>query len=112
MKTLIFKSQDNKIRAEIKVDLFATLEQLQQPGFDSRFTGMEIKDDWATIAYGVDITEIEHNWQSLIYLAQTTGLGLYVIDLNGKGVQEVEIVCPSQDHCYSGGGGALGDEFI
>lgn len=111
MKTLIFKSADNSIHAEAKVDIFATISQLQQPGFDTRFTGMEIKDDFASIAYGVDITEIEHNWQSMIHLAQSTGLGLYIIDLNGKESTEVEIVCPSNESCYSGGN-ALGSELV
>ena len=92
MKTIILKSGDDSIRVEAKVDIFATLEQLQEPGFDTRFTGMEILDSDEAIVAGVNLTEIEHNWQSIINLAKTLGYALLVVDLNGKFDQEVEIV--------------------
>lgn len=95
MKTVALRSQDSSINVEVKVDIFATVDQLQQPGFDTRFTGMEIKDDFNSIASGVNVTEIEHNWQSLIFLAQSLGLGLYVSDLNGDTQSEIEIVEPA-----------------
>jgi hypothetical protein len=94
MKTIIIRSADNTTRVEVKADIFATTAQLQTPGFDTRFTGMEIVDTEAAIVAGINVTEIEQNWQGMIYLATSLSLGLYVIDLNDAQTGEIEIVAP------------------
>jgi hypothetical protein len=92
MKTIILKSADNSIKSEVKVDIFATTAELQVPGFDTRFTGMEIVDDEAAIVAGINVRNIEYNWQSLVALAQENDLSLFVIDLNGSESGPVEVV--------------------
>ena len=95
MKTVVIKSPDDSVRVEAKVDIFATNEELQKPGFDTRFTAMQIKDDFDSIQSGIDINEIEHNWQSLITLAKTNGMALYLSDLNDSNPSTIEIVSPA-----------------
>jgi len=81
MKTLILESADKVIRAEVKVDIFGTNAELAAPGFDTRFTNMEIVDgDAATIA-GVNLQEVENSFQSILALAVSTNLNLTVIDI-------------------------------
>lgn len=92
MKTLILKSADNSIRAELKVDIFATTDEMQEPGFDTRFTGMEVIKNEDTTASGVDLRELEHNWRSVVALAEQYSLALYVIDLNDDSQGAVEIL--------------------
>ncbi len=79
----------------IKADAFATNAQLQEAGFDTRFTNMQI-EGYSTAASQElgNIQEIENRFQSLVALAQPAGIGLYVQDLNDSDVGEIELVAP------------------
>jgi len=81
MKTLILESADKAIRAEIKVDIFGTNAELATPGFDTKFTNMEIVDGDVAIIAGVNLQETENRFQSIISLAKSLNLNLTVIDL-------------------------------
>lgn len=93
MKTLIYQSGAGvtpAIRAEVKVDIFATNSELATDGFDTKFTNMEIvRDDNAIIA-GLGFQEMDFNWQTMKKLAQDLNLSLNVIDINED--SSVEIV--------------------
>lgn len=95
MKTIILKSQNEQIKAEVKVDIFATNDEMDQPGFDTRFTGMEVVAGSDSIIKGVDVTLIEYSWQSIVSLAKQLGLGLYVVDINDTtSNQSLEVIAP------------------
>jgi hypothetical protein len=53
---------------------------------------MEIVDDEAAIVAGINVRNIEYNWQSLVALAQENDLSLFVIDINGSESGPVEVV--------------------
>lgn len=99
MKTISLRNAGSTINASIKVDIFATNAQLMTPGFDTRFTNMEIgtgyKDSDTAIALLGQIQEIEENWQSVIALAESIAdIGLYLSDMNeqlGPQTQEVDV---------------------
>ena len=95
MKTLALRNAGATINVQIKVDIFATNAQLQEAGFDTRFTNMTL-DNYDTLASQTlgNIQEIENNWQSIVALANATaGVGLYLSDINEPGA-EIEIVAP------------------
>lgn len=84
MKTIVLKNAGGSIRAEAKVDIFASLAELNTIGFDTRFTGMTIVEDDASIIGGANIDEKEYSWQDIrnIAAATTPDLELWVFDLN------------------------------
>jgi len=92
MKTLIFKKADNSLRVEVKVDIFATNDEMLVPGFDTKFTAMEIKDTDEAIKLGINVNEIEYSLVGLKAVAQSlAGIGLYLIDAQESNA-EVELV--------------------
>jgi hypothetical protein len=92
MKTLIYRNAANTIRVEVKCDIFATDVELQLPGFDSRFTRMEISKGYDDVAKAkMNMREIETDWVSMQTLATATAdIGLYLLGDSG----EIEIVAP------------------
>lgn len=98
MKTLFLRKTPD-FNVELKVDIFATNAQLQEPGFDTRFTNMEIvgyKDNDVAIQTLGQIQEVEKSFQQIVALATgLAGVGLYVSDLNDNGGgAEIELVAP------------------
>jgi len=100
MKTLVYKSANGvtpEVRAEVKVDIFATNDELATEGFDTKFTNMEIvRDDNAIIA-GLGFQEMDFDWQTMKKVAQDLNLSLTVIDINEDDATEiVTATTPSQ----------------
>ena len=98
MKTLSLRKAGD-FDVKLKCDIFATNAELQVPGFDTRFTHMEIegyKDNDLAIQTLGQIQEIENNYQAIVALATATaGVGLYVQDINDNGgTAEIELVAP------------------
>ena len=65
MKTFIFENAGKTLKVAIKCDVFATNAQLQEPGFDTRFTAMTVEDSDEAIQAGLNINEMEQNLQGL-----------------------------------------------
>jgi len=99
MKTLTLRNVALTINTSLVVDIFATIDQMQEPGFDTRFTNMTISGygeghELATQTLG-NLQEVEQNYQSIVALATTlVGIGLYVSDMNDQDGVEVELVAP------------------
>lgn len=102
MKTLVFQSPDNNKRVEVKVDIFAKNTQLLTPGFDTRFTNMEIVRSEGAVEVGMDLTEIEKDWQQMIAFAKTRGFSLSVMDINENDQSKVVEVTKVADGTVSG----------
>ena len=93
MKTLVYRNAANTTRVEVQVDIFATLEEMQVAGFETRFTNMHISDTPAAIAMGINVEEIENGFGAAKQVASDiSGIGLFVIDNNSPGTTEVELV--------------------
>ncbi len=82
MKTLVFRNNDSTTRVEVQVDLFASNTDLVTSGFDTRFTNMYIDGDTnAAIILGIDLKEIENNFQGAVAKAKSiSDIGLYAFD--------------------------------
>lgn len=99
MKTLTLRNVALTINTMLVVDIFATIDQMQVPGFDTRFTNMTISGygeghELATQTLG-NIQEVEQSYQAIVALAETLpGIGLYVADMNDQNGLEVELVAP------------------
>ena len=91
MKTLILRTADNTVRVEIKADIFATNDELQTAGFDTRFTNMELGKGYNDEAKALmNLHEIENSWVGIKQLAtDTAGIGLYLLDLSEAGAAAV-----------------------
>jgi hypothetical protein len=85
--------QKTGVRVEIKADIFASLEQLDTVGFDTRFTAMTIESDDASIIAGAAISETEYSWVAIKTLADDISATLTVYDLNAVagGADKIEI---------------------
>jgi uncharacterized protein YjdB len=83
MKTIII-GNGTDITVEIKTDIIATIEELQTPGFNTRFTNMEFTgyDDIAKAA--IDLRKIEEGWQSIIAEVQLKGFYLSILDISSN----------------------------
>lgn len=99
MKTLTLRNAGLTINTVLKCDIFATIAQMQVPGFDTRFTNMTIDGygegyELATATLG-NLQEIECRYQEIVAIATAaSGVGLYVSDLNDNNGLEVELVAP------------------
>ena len=99
MKTLTLRNAGLTINTVLKVDIFATIAEMQVPGFDTRFTNMTIEGygegfKLATQTLG-NLQEIEYSYQAIVAIASgAAGVGLYVADLNDNNGTEVELVAP------------------
>ena len=82
MITYIFRNENDSIRAEIKSDGHASLDDLQTAGFDERFTAMTVEADDTTIAMGIAFREREYSFQEVKKIAQDNELELIATDLN------------------------------
>lgn len=82
MKTILFASQDGSKTVQAKCDIFAKNTELLTPGFDTRFTHMEIVETEGAVVDGVALAEIENSWQSVITFAISKGYSLKVSDIN------------------------------
>ena len=84
MKTLIYRNNANTIKVFVKADIFATNQELQTPGFDTRFTRMEIGEGYNDAAKALfNLREVESGWIAAKILAQETpGIGLFIVDLS------------------------------
>ena len=80
MKTIILKN--STVETQIKADVFATNTELLQPGFETRFTAMQIVTTPDAIKAGININETETSWKEIQALATTLNLSLSVIDIN------------------------------
>lgn len=79
MKTFLFENGEHQV--SVKADVFATNAELLTPGFDTRFTAMEISDTDAAIALGLNVNEKEYDVQGFIALAKAiAGTTLSVSD--------------------------------
>lgn len=84
MKTLILTKGANKV--SLKVDIFAKNSELQEAGFDTRFTNMVVEGgDDAAIQAGLDFSQVENHFRGIVKIAQDNGFGLSVADINEAG---------------------------
>lgn len=85
MKTFILQTVEGSptpARVEIKVDAFCKNTDFLEPGFDTRFTNMEIVNDDEAVKAGVNLQLIEDRYQNLLQLAKDVKMGLVVVDIN------------------------------
>ncbi len=94
MKTLSFRTSENMPIGSIKVDMHFTNAEIQVAGFDTLFTAMEIVQPSPFIQIGAGITNEVYSYRDVYDLADSLGLGLYLIDINESGA-EVELIAPA-----------------
>lgn len=95
MKTFILTAGFNSglpERVEIKADVFCRNEEFTKPGFDVKFTNMELVTTNDVEAKTVlDLKLTESSFKGLLDLVEANQLGLVVIDLNDKLNPEIEL---------------------
>lgn len=76
----------------ILADIFPKVTDLVTPGFETRFTNMEIQDYFGTSDVQViDLRNIENSWQAVQAAVSNINYGLYVTDLAVADVPKTQV---------------------
>ena len=79
MKTLIFRNAANTTRVEVQADIFQTVAEIQEVGFDVKFTAMHIQDTDRAIAMGINVNELDYSYAEMVSMADSiSGIGMFI----------------------------------
>lgn len=109
MKTLTLRNAAGTIAVIVKVDIFATNAQLQDPTFETRFTNMSLENYTDLAKSKINLQEIESGWRSLVALVESTAdLGMFLVDNAISQSAPLPIATQETEATLSGTNGGFG----